>query len=333
MLAHAFYKATLFLGSGTVIHGTDETQDIRLMGGLRRFMPFTAGAFIVAWLTIAGLPPFSGFWAKDGVLAAAFFHHDYGVWIIGLLAAGLTGFYMTRETLLVFGGPERFRAAVVATDHEHAAVEHDITVSPTVDYGTEPGPAHLSHDPHEGTGTMVLPVAVLAGLAAVAGILELPFKGLEFLTDWLEPTFGAAKGVEPSSFLGAFGLSMLAVVIGLTGLAIAVRIYRRGLDDPAVDPADRRLGGLGHLFGHAWYYDEGIAALVGGPVRHFAQWTADVFDQKVIDGAVNGIAHGFAVAGTGLRRLQTGLVRQYALGIALGMVALLVWAVWRVGIV
>ena len=342
VLAHACYKATLFLGSGTVIHGTGDTQDIRIMGGLRRFMPFTAGAFIVAWLTIAGLPPFSGFWAKDGVLAAAFFHHDYGVWIIGLLAAGLTGFYMTRETLLVFGGPERFRVAVAAGtegdapvgehDHAHASTEHDVTASPTVDYGTPPVAAHLTHDPHEGTGTMVLPVVVLAGLAAVAGVLELPFKGLEFLSDWLEPTFGAAKGAEPSSFLGAFGLSMLAVVVGLTGLAIAVRIYRRGLADPAVDPGDARLGGLGRLFGHAWYYDEGIAALVGGPVRRAARWTADVLDEKVIDGAVNGIARAFAAAGTGLRRVQTGLVRQYALGIAVGMVALLVWAVWRVGI-
>ena len=330
VLAHAFYKAALFLGSGTVIHGTEETQDIRRMGGLRKFMPFTAAGFGIAWLTIAGLPPFSGFWAKDGVLAAAFFHHDYVVWAIGLLAAGLTGFYMTRETLLVFGGPERFRAEARDADADHHE-EHDITASPTVDYGTPVAPAHLTHDPHEGTRTMVLPVVVLAGLAMVAGILELPFHGLEFLSDWLEPTFQDAHAATPTSFLSGFGLSVLAVVVGVSGLLIAFRLYRRGLADPGADPVDAKLGAIGRLFGHAWYYDEGIAAMVGGPIRRGAQWTADVLDQKIIDGAVNGVARGFGAAGSGLRRVQTGLVRQYALGIAAGMAALLVWAIWRVG--
>jgi proton-translocating NADH-quinone oxidoreductase, chain L len=333
VLAHAFYKGALFLGSGTVIHGTEETQDIRRMGGLRKYMPFTAAGFGIAWLTIAGLPPFSGFWAKDGVLAAAFYHGDYGVWVIGLLAAILTGFYMTRETMLVFSGNERFRPSVAeGGDGEHAHAEHDITASPTVDYGLPVAPAHMGHDPHEGSPTMIFPVVVLAGLAMVAGVLELPFKGLEFLTKWLEPTFGTKHAAEPTSFLSGFGLSMLAVALGLAGIVFAFKLYRRGLEDPEVDPIDTKLGGLGKLFGHAWYYDEGIAAMVGGPIRRCAQWIADVFDQKVIDGAVNGLARGFGAAGSGMRKLQTGLVRQYALGIAAGMVALLVWTLWRVGV-
>src|SRR6185436_3447071 len=113
------------------------------------------------------------------------------------------------------------------------------------------------------------------------------------------------------------------------GIVISWRIYRGGLDDPAVDPLDRRLGPLGRLFGHAYYYDEGIATAVGGPIRRGAQWLADVFDEKIIDGAVNGVAKGFSIAGAQLRRVQTGLARQYALGIAFGTVALLVWAVIR----
>ncbi len=343
VLAHAFYKAALFLGSGTVIHGTEETQDVRRMGGLRKYMPFTAAGFGIAWLTIVGLPPFSGFWAKDGVLAAAFYDHSYVVWAIGLLAALLTGFYMTRETLLVFAGNERFRAdalvgadqaegddATTVTDHGHA--EHDITASPTVDYGMPVAPAHMTHEPHEGTPTMILPVIVLAGLAMIAGVLELPFHGLEFLSEWLEPTFEGAEAAKPTSFLSGLGLSMLAVAIGVTGIVIALRWYRRGLDDPGDDPVDRKLGAAGRLFGHAWYYDEGIAALVGGPIRRGAQWVADVFDQQVIDGGVNGVAKVFGAAGAGMRKVQTGLVRQYALGIVLGMVALLVWALWRAGI-
>ena len=339
VLAHAFYKAALFLGSGTVIHGTEETQDIRRMGGLRKYMPFTAAGFGIAWVTIVGLPPFSGFWAKDGVLAAAFYDHNYLVWAIGLAAALLTGFYMTRETMLVFSGNERFRPSAAAGGAEgadaHAApghMEHDITASPTVDYGMPVAPAHLGHDPHEGTPTMILPVVVLAGLAMIAGVLELPFHGLEFLSKWLEPTFKGAEAAKPTSFLSGFGLSMLAVAVGVTGIVFALRLYRRGLDDPEVDPIDAKLGGIGRLFGHAWYYDEGIAAMVGGPLRRSAQWLADGFDQKVLDGGVNGVARLFGAAGTGMRKLQTGLVRQYAVGIAAGMVALLIWTLWRVGV-
>ena len=335
VLVHAFYKGALFLGSGTVIHGTEETQDLRRLGGLRKFMPFTAVGFGIAWLTISGLPPFSGFWAKDGVLAAAFYDHNYLVWAIGLLAALLTGVYMTRETMLVFSGNERFRPEVGA-EGEHATelghAEHDITVSPTVDYGMPVAPAHMGHDPHEGSPTMILPVIVLAGLAMIGGLLELPFRSIEFLSQWLEPTFKGVKPPEPSSFLSAFGLSTAAVVVAVVGIVFALRLYRRGLEDPEVDPLDAKLGGFGKLFGHAWYYDEGIAAAVSGPIRRGAAWTADVFDQKIIDGAVNGVARGFGAAGTAMRKLQTGLVRQYALGIAAGMAALLVWALWRVGV-
>jgi NADH-quinone oxidoreductase subunit L len=327
VLAHAFYKATLFLGAGTVIHGTDDTQDIRDMGTLRRFMPFTALAFIVAWLTIAGIPPFSGFWAKDDVLSSAFFGSDYAVWVVGLLAVALTGLYMTRETWLVFFGNERFRAAA-GTE----AVEEDPTHSPTVDYGTSPEPAHLTHDPHEGSGVMVFPVLALAGLSIVAGLLNLPFTKLEFLTHWLDPVFVRTNPPEPTSFLGGLALSLLAIAIASLGIWIAWRLFRGGLTDPAVDPLDRRLGLFGRLFGHAWYYDEGIAKAVSGPIRSGAQWLAGVFDLKIIDGAVNGVAHLVGRAGGGFRKLQTGLVRQYALGIVLGVAALLLYALARAGI-
>ncbi len=348
VLMHACYKATLFLGSGTVIHGTHENQDIRTMGGLRRFMPITSMAFVVATLAIAGVPPLAGFWAKDDAISSAFFGHDYGVYLVGLLAALLTAMYMTREVVLVFFGNERFHPPVAVTragdaatsglsDGDDAAFaalavhEHDITASPTVDYGNPPAPPPPG-EPHEGNGLMTMPVVVLAFLAIVGGLIDLPFTKLEFLNHFLEPVFEGAPAPAPTSFWSAFGLDVVAVTVATIGIAFAYRMYRRGLEDPAVDPLDRRLGPLGRLFGHAWYYDEGIAALVGGPVRRAARWTADVFDQKVIDGAVNGVAHAFAAAGTGLRRVQTGLVRQYALGIAVGMVALLVWAVWRVGI-
>ena len=346
VLVHAFYKASLFLGSGTVIHGTHENQDIRTMGGLRKFMPLTSMAFVVATLAIAGVPPMAGFWAKDDVLSSAFFGHDYGVYVIGLAAALLTAVYMTREVVLVFYGNERFHPpvaialaeaagtdAAAPADPEPAAAEHhehDITASPTVDYGSPPVlPA--PGDPHEGNGLMVMPVAILAALAVIGGLLDLPFTRLELLNKFLEPVFGGVDAPHATSFWSAAGLDVLAVAVAVIGIAFAFAMYRRGLEDPAVDPLDRRLGPLGRLFGHAWYYDEGIAAAVGGPIRRGAEWLADVFDEKIIDGAVNGIARGFGAAGTQVRKLQTGLVRQYALGIAAGTVALLIWAAIRAG--
>ena len=340
VVAHAFFKAALFLGSGTVIHGTEENQDIRTMGGLRKYLPLTALGFIIAWLAIAGLPPFAGFWAKDEVLAKAFFHHDYAVWVIGLLAAVLTAFYMTRETFLVFLGNERFRAAAPeGEEHAEAHAAHDdhaegghheiSTESPTIAYPAPPKPAWLTHDPHEGSPTMIVPVLVLALLAVLGGLLILPFKGVEVLASFLEPAFEEVPPIDPSSFIGGAALSLIAVAIAVIGIAVAISMYRKGLDDPADDPIDRRLGGLGRVFGNAYYVDSTIGRLVGGPVTAFAGWVARVVDQGIIDGAVNGIAAGVVAIGGGLRRLQSGIVRQYAIVAFGGVAALLIYVLVR----
>jgi NADH-quinone oxidoreductase subunit L len=210
--------------------------------------------------------------------------------------------------------------------------EHEISsVSPTVDYGTPaPAPA-LTEDPHEMPGTMVLPSLVLATLAVVIGFVNLPFTSLEFLTDWLDPVFRGVEEHGPDSFVEGLSLELLAVVIALVGITIAWSLYRRGLDDPNADPFDQRLGPVARVFGHAYYFDRGISRLVGGPIRRAAQWLSTVFDLKIIDGAVNGLGRLFRDAGTGLRRVQTGLVRQYALGIVLGVVLLLLYAIARTG--
>jgi NADH-quinone oxidoreductase subunit L len=121
------------------------------------------------------------------------------------------------------------------------------------------------------------------------------------------------------------------VTIACVGIFFAWTLYRRGLADPEVDPLDRRLGPFGKLFGHAYYYDEGISRLVGGPVRAGAHWLATTFDLGIIDGAVNGVGRLVRGAAHGLRRTQTGLVRQYALGIVLGVVLLLLYALARTG--
>jgi NADH-quinone oxidoreductase subunit L len=351
VIAHACYKGTLFLGAGSVIHGNRDNQDLRIMGGLRRFMPFTALAFVLAWLAIIGIPPLSGFFAKDEIISDAFYTHDYGLWIVALAGAAVTGLYMTRETLLTFFGNERFRAALGADpvggeERAEAAAapqpepgphgehgEHEISpISPTVDYGTPAPEPVLTGDPHEMPRTMVLPSLVLATLAVVIGFINLPFHDLEFLTDWLDPVFRGVEEHGPDSFVEGASLELLAVVIALLGISVGWALYRRGLEDRDADPLDRRLGPVARVFGHAYYFDSGIGRLVGGPIRWAAAWLANVFDLRIIDGAVNGLARLFRGAGTGLRRLQTGLVRQYALGIVLGVVLLLLYALARVGI-
>jgi NADH-quinone oxidoreductase subunit L len=327
VVAHAFYKATLFLGAGSVIHSDADNQDMRTMGGLRKYMPLTALGFVVAWLAIAGVPPLAGFWSKDEVLSRAYFAGDYGVWIVGIAAAALTAFYMTRTVWLVFYGNERFQAEGGAEVPEESPFE-----SPTVPAFAPPEPARLTHPPHESPSTMTFPILVLAAAAAVGGVLSLPFGGLEFLTEWLHhPTFDGVPEIDVTSFVAATTLTVISVLVALVGLTVAFRIYRRGIPNPDADPLPARLGFTGRLFQHAYYFDEAIADLVRGPVLRAADWLSRAFDLGVIDGAVNGVATLVRDTGGRLRRVQTGLVRNYALGVVLGAVALLVYFAVRAG--
>jgi NADH-quinone oxidoreductase subunit L len=358
VIAHACYKGTLFLGAGSVIHGNEDNQDLRRYGALRKFMPFTAGAFILAWLAIAGIPPFSGFFAKDEIISDAYFSADYALWIVAVVAAGITAIYMTRETCLTFFGNARFRAALgaspvdggdadepedvrghmagaaTATEEAHGDghVVHEISPeSPTVDYGAPAPPARMEHDPHEMPWTMVVPSVLLALLAAVVGFLNMPFVNFEFLTDWLDPVFRGVEEHSAESFVQGLSLDIVSLTVATLGILFAYFIYRRGLADVDHDPLNERLGPFGKLFGHAYFFDEGISSAVGGPLRTGASWLSDVFDLKIIDGAVNGVAWLFRAGAERLRKVQTGLVRQYALGIALGVVLLLLYALARVG--
>jgi NADH-quinone oxidoreductase subunit L len=178
---------------------------------------------------------------------------------------------------------------------------------------------------------MTFPIMALALLAAVGGMLSLPFKAIEFLNDWLEPVFADAHQIDPTSFVAGTTLEGISVVFGLIGLFLAYRIYRRGIPAPDGDPLPAQLGVAGRLFQHAYYFDEAIANLVRGPVTRSADWLSRVFDLGIIDGAVNGVAMLVRDTGGRLRRVQTGLVRNYALGVVLGAVALLVYLAVRAG--
>ena len=322
MVTHAFFKALLFLGAGSVIHGMHHEQDMRKMGGLKRFMPITAMTFIVGWLAIAGVFPLSGFWSKDEILAKAFASggQGYALWVVGLVAALLTAFYMTRQVFLVFFGNERF--ATASDDHG--------------DHGDH-ADAHGDHghggEPHESPIFMLLPLLVLAVLSAIGGLLSLPFTSpsLEFLTKWLEPSLEGTPEIRSLHFTTGLLLSVVALGLGITGILIGRAVYRRGLPDDGTDPTEARLGGLAKVFENAYYLDLGLARLVSGPVTKAATFLAEVVDRKVIDGAVNGVGVAVKEAGGGLRRVQTGVLRNYALAIVTGVVLLLAYMITRIG--
>jgi NADH-quinone oxidoreductase subunit L len=324
MITHAFFKALLFLGAGSVIHGMHDDQDMRRMGGLRKYMPITAGTFIFGWLAIAGIFPFAGFWSKDEILAKAWFSHNYALWAVGAAGALITAFYMTRQVWLVFYGPERWRddaALVQATVVQGTGDAHE---------GDEVRVASVSgeREPHESPWTMYVPLVALAALAFFGGALDLPFTNAKFnlLDRWLD----LPESHLASSFGAGLLLSTVALVVGVVGIVAGISIYRYGLRRDGTDPGVERLGGFAGVLQNAYYLDVGLARFVSGPVTAFARFLSDGVDRAGIDGAVNGIATAARGSGGGLRRLQTGLVRNYALGIALGTVLLLLYVATRV---
>jgi NADH-quinone oxidoreductase subunit L len=297
MITHAFFKALLFLGAGSVIHGMHDEQDMRRMGALRKLMPVTAATFIVGWLAIAGVPPFAGFWSKDEILAAAW---DFSpvLWFVGVVTALLTAYYMSRQVFLVFYGEARWKEKKGAGDHAPAT-------------------------PHESPKLMTVPLVVLAGLAAVGGLLNLP--GVFTLEHFLEPVFEDRLHALSIDVGMQVTLAVIAVIGAAVGILVARSIYLK-----RTEPADRFEP---EFLRRAWRFDESLAAFFGGPGRAFASFTSRFLDGRVIDGAVNGVATLVRQGGTRLRVTQTGYIRNYALGMAAGAVLLLGFFMLRTGLV
>jgi NADH-quinone oxidoreductase subunit L len=304
MITHAAFKALLFLGSGSVIHGMHEEQDMRRMGALRVLMPVTAATFIIGWLAIAGVPPFSGFWSKDEILLFTAARSPV-LYVLALATALLTAFYMTRQVIMVFFGEARWES--------HAE-----------DHG-----AHGEFKPHESPPIMLVPLVVLAGLAAVLGVIQLPSLGFiptgwrYHLEHWLHPVieFGEADIKSTGAYSNMGLLALLAIAVALIGIAVAYLVYQRQSVRP-VEP---------EVLAEGWYYDRSVTRFMGGPGRVAFEATAD-FDKRVVDGAVTGTATGVLALGRNLRRTQTGYVRGYAGLIGIGVVALLIWFVLVRGI-
>jgi len=296
MVTHAFFKALLFLGSGSVIHGMHHEQDMRRMGALRAVMPVTAGTFIIGWLAIAGVPPFAGFWSKDEILLYVYANNRF-LYAVGMVTALLTAFYMTRQVILVFFGKARWNDA-------HA--EHG---------------AHGDFVPHESPRIMLFPLVVLAALSVVGGALQLPFsKSLHFLEHWLEPVIeGSERSISGTwAYDNKYLLLVVAIVVVATGIGLALLTYAKGRLK-VIEPA---------ILEQAWRYDTGVARIVGGPGAAFFR-AITTFDARIVDGAVNATASLVRGVSSPLRKAQSGYVRAYALIVGIGAVLVVAWFVLR----
>ena len=280
LMTHAFFKALLFLAAGIVIHALSAEQDIRKMGGLRKLMPLTFIAFLVGSLSLAGIPPFSGFFSKDSILAALLANGWYGevLWVVGMLGTFLTGLYAFRLLFLVFWGePSPF-----VREHFHA-LKRDLV-----------------------GWTLAIPVGVLTVLAAVGGLLQ--FANLWTpVTNWLEPV--ARPVVEASGTQEAVS-SVIAVVLGAAGIGVAWVLYgARTSEVPRIAWAQT-------LLERKFYFDDAYDIAFYRPAVFVAKGLARWIERPLVFGSVRELAAGVGLIGRDTSRIQTGLVRTYALAIA-----------------
>ena len=304
MITHAFFKALLFLGAGSVIHGMHHEQDMRKYGALRKAMPITAFTFIIGWLAIAGIPPFSGFWSKDEVLLAAW-NENKIAWVMLLAAAVMTAFYMSRLVFMTFFGEKRWGTSEEEEEaHDNETEKHEIT-------------------PHESPVVMWLPLVLLSGLAAIAGLLNLPFShDTKHLEKWLEPIlFGNEVHVNASGQT-KWLLAVIAIIGASVGVIAAIFVYLKNrVVTSKIEHA---------ILEDAWRFDSTVSSFMDGPGRISFEATT-WFDQNIIDGAVNGVGKITQRVSTRLRSTQTGLIRSYALGMVIGAVAIIAYFVSRMG--
>jgi NADH-quinone oxidoreductase subunit L len=306
LVTHAFFKALLFLAAGVVIHHLAGEQDIRQMGGLRRFMPRTWIAFLVGSLALVGLPPFSGFWSKDSILASALARDDAYGWVLlvaGMVGAFLTAVYTFRLFFRVFYGEPSVPVLEHAGGH---GAEHG--------HGPEDASAHGEHHAGEAPFSMGLPVAVLTVLAAIGGLIQIAGVWHPF-GSWIAQV--AEPLVEPSSAQD-WGISAVAVGIGLAGIGLAWAMYRADrVPVPRVRP-------LQILFERKFFFDDLYDAVAYRAANVLAVRLREEVEAPFVEGSLDEIGRVGREAGAGVARAQSGLLRSYALAITVSALALAV---------
>ncbi|GAA4495611.1 NADH-quinone oxidoreductase subunit L [Hymenobacter ginsengisoli] len=296
VLTHAFFKALLFLGAGSVIHAMSNEQDMRRMGGLRKALPITFLTMLIGCLAISGIPPFAGFFSKDEILSHVY-EHSKVMWAIGVFTSFLTAFYMFRLLFLTFFGEFR---------------------------GTEEQRHHL----HESPASMTLPLIVLAILSAVGGFMGAPmFVGKHYLADYLAPIFTYSKQILPAAFttepehsteLMLMGISVLVAVIGIV---LAYVQYVARAQRPAEDDAQR--SAPENLVYHKYYVDELYDTIIVKPVMALSTGLYKFVENGIIDPIANGVGRVTLAGGQLLRNVQTGSVETYLILMVIGIVLIL----------
>jgi NADH-quinone oxidoreductase subunit L len=302
VMTHAFFKALLFLGAGSVIHGMHEQQDIRQYGGLKKYMPVTYGTFLVAAMAISGIPPLSGFFSKDEILWFSYANLGYVFWIIGVITAVMTAFYIFRLHFLTFNGSPRF-------DEKQT-------------------------HPHESPMVMTLPLIILAILSAIGGFIGIPeiFSGEHgnMFHSWLSPIFKAAE--LKLEYFGShthfeeYLLMAISVAGAVGGIAAAWYIY---LKKPSIaENVSKRFKLLYNTLFNKYYVDEVYDTTIINPiVKSSRSFLWKIFDVKIIDGLINGAARSIGDVSSVIRKIQTGVVQSYALVMMIGILLALLWII------
>ncbi len=309
LMTHAFFKGLLFLAAGSVIHAVGGEQDMRKMGGLRSYIPVTFGTMLIATLAISGIPPFAGFWSKDEILWKAFSsdHGSWVFWLVGVITAFLTSFYMFRLLFMTFFGDYR---GTKVDDHgrAHSAHDHD---------------AHGHGEPHESPMVMLVPLMILALLSTIGG-----FVGIgNWFDGFLSPVFGQAQAVETAGHGTELLLMGISVLLAVSGAVIAWVLYVSNPELPQ-KVADS-LDGFYTAVLNKYYIDELYAKLFVKPLIDASTsilWQG--VDRRVIDDSVNNAAEGANHVSDEVRHMQSGNLRSYAGWIAAGAAVVIAYMVW-----
>ena len=304
VMTHAFFKGLLFLGSGSVIHGMHEEQDIKEMGGLKKHMPITYKTFLIGTIAISGIPFLSGFFSKDEILWNSYLSGGWFLWITLVVAAFFTAFYMFRLLYLTFHGKERFDA-----DHVH---------------------------PHESPKSMTIPLIVLAVLSALGGFIGIPYVLGFFLSDhphllanFLDPVFAKANhilGVAQGHEIHVIEYVLMAVstTVAIIAILLARSIYKQDENWSAAKSLTKRFGSAYNILWNKWYLDNFYYGAFVTPIfKTSRDFLWKIFDLNIVDGAVNGAGFLTNSIGKGVRRLQSGVVQTYAAVMMLGILILI----------
>ncbi len=297
VMTHAFFKALLFLGAGSVIHAMSDEQDIRNMGGLRKHLPITFWTFLIATLAISGIIPFAGFFSKDEILAHVFEHNKL-MWGLGLVTSMMTAFYMFRLLFVTFFG--KFRGT-----HEQ---EH-----------------HL----HESPASMTVPLMILAVLSAIGGFMNIPHAlgGGESLSHFMAPLFELSKQVNPDLFEGHLDHSTEYILMGISVGAAVLSIlfaYNLFISKNTVPAADKDVKGFAKVLQNKYYVDELYEAVFVNPMRKLSNLLYS-FGEFLIDLVVNGTGRLVQFSAGRLRLLQSGETGFYVFAMVIGIVVILAW--------